>query len=71
MPAYSYTVAEYDPERPWVVVGPLRRMTVELAEGEDFLAWAAETWPSPRYHAVLVPELPPWPGADPRPRRAE
>lgn len=32
-------------------------MTVELNEGEDFLAWAAQAWPRPRYQAVLVPEL--------------
>ena len=46
-----------------LVVGPLRRMTVELAEDEDFLTWVARTWPRPRYEAVLVPELPPWEGA--------
>ena len=60
MPIYTYTVAEYDPHRPWLVVGPLRRMTVELPDGADFLAWAAQAWPQPRYQAVLVPELPRW-----------
>jgi hypothetical protein len=60
VPTYAYTVAEYDPAQPWVVIGPLRRMTVELPEGEDFLAWAARTWPPPRYQAVLEPQLPPW-----------
>lgn len=60
IPVYTYTVAEYDSERPWVVVGPLRQMTVELDDSEDFLAWAARAWPRPRYQAVLVPGLPPW-----------
>lgn len=63
MTEYSYTVAEYDPDKPWLVLGPLRRMTVELDDGEDFLAWAGRTWPPPRYQAVLVPGLPPWEGA--------
>ena len=25
VPAYSYTVAEHDPNRPWIVVGEIRR----------------------------------------------
>ena len=63
VPRYCYTVAEYDPGRPWVVVGPVRRMTVALDEDEDFLTWVARAWPRPRYEAVLVPELPPWQSA--------
>ena len=62
MAIYTYTVAEYDRERPWLVVGPLRRLSVELPDGEDFLAWAAQAWPRPWYEAILVPELPPWEG---------
>lgn len=63
MPGYRYTVAEYDPGRPWVVVGPLREFAVELEEGEDFRAWAAQAWPRPRYQVDLLPELGPWQGA--------
>jgi hypothetical protein len=64
VPEYRYTLAEYDPERPWVLVGPLRRLSVELDEGEDFLVWAARTWPRPRYQVDLLPELGPWPRGD-------
>jgi hypothetical protein len=63
MPAYRYTVAEYDPRRPWVVLGPLRHFTVELEDGDDFAAWAAQAWPRPRYQVDLLPELGPWEGA--------
>jgi hypothetical protein len=60
---YRYTLAEYDPKRPWVMLGPLREFTVELEEGEDFRAWATRAWPRPRYQVDLVPELGPWQGA--------
>jgi hypothetical protein len=60
---YRYTVAEYEPDRPWILVGCLRRLSVELSDGEDFAAWAAQAWPRPRYQVDLLPELPPWPGA--------
>jgi hypothetical protein len=63
MTAYRYTVAEYEPRRPWVVVGPLRELTVNLDDGEDFRAWAAQAWPRPRYQVDLLPELGPWQGA--------
>jgi hypothetical protein len=55
MPTYSYTVAEYDPVTPWVVLGPLRRMTVELDADENFFEWAALAWPRPRYEVTLDP----------------
>lgn len=58
------TLAEYDPDRPWVLVGALRRLSVELEDDEDFASWAALAWPRPRYQADLLPELPPWPRAD-------
>ncbi|MFZ1996500.1 MAG: hypothetical protein WAU75_20480 [Solirubrobacteraceae bacterium] len=62
---YPYTVTEYDARRPWLIVGPLRRMTVELEDGEDFATWAAKAWPRPRYQADREPEpLPPWECAD-------
>lgn len=64
VPTYHYTVIEYDARRPWVILGPLRRMTVELDDGEDFTAWAAQAWPRPRYQADLEPEpLRPWESA--------
>ena len=61
VPEYRYTVAEYDPEKPWLIVGPRLRMTVELDEGEDFTIWATQAWPAPRFRAQLEPgPLPPW-----------
>jgi hypothetical protein len=52
MPEYRYTVAEYDPARPLVLVGALRQLTVEFDESEDFAAWAARAWPRPRHSAL-------------------
>jgi hypothetical protein len=63
VPKLRYTVAEYDPDRPWVVVGPLREMSVELDNREDFATWAARAWPRPRYEVALCPDLPPWEAA--------
>ena len=63
MPEYRYTVAEYEPARPWVLVGALREHSVELDDGEEFAAWAAQAWPRPRYQVDLLPELGPWQGA--------
>jgi hypothetical protein len=61
---YRYTLAEYDPRQPWVLVGEIRRLCVELEDGEDFNRWAAQAWPAPRFKAELEPkELPPWKGA--------
>ena len=63
MPEYRYTVAEYEPTRPWVLVGAPRRLSVELDDGEDFAAWASQAWPRPRYQVDLLPALGPWQGA--------
>jgi hypothetical protein len=61
VPEFRYTITEYDPQRPWLIVGPLRRMTVDLEEGEDFSTWAAQVWPRPRFQAQIEPEpLRPW-----------
>jgi hypothetical protein len=63
MPEYRYTVAEYEPTRPWVLVGALRQLSVELNEDEDFAVWAAQAWPRPRFQVDLLSELGPWQGA--------
>jgi hypothetical protein len=52
---YRYTVVEHDAERPWIVVGEIRRLTVELEDDVSFFDWAPEHWPSPRYHVVPDP----------------
>jgi hypothetical protein len=44
MAAYSFTITEYDPGKPWVVRST-GRSSVELPEGDDFAAWARETYP--------------------------
>jgi hypothetical protein len=65
VPEVRYTVAEYDPHQPWLLVGEIRRLTVQLEDTETFSAWAAHTWPAPRYKAELEPEtLRPWQDAD-------
>jgi hypothetical protein len=75
VPEFRYTVAEYDPRQPWLLVGEIRRRTVELEDADTFTAWAARRWPPPQYKAELEPEtLGPWQGASslarrlPRPR---
>jgi hypothetical protein len=56
-----YTVTEYDPDQPWLLVGEIRRLAVHLEDAETFSAWAARTWPAPRFKAELEPEaLRPW-----------
>jgi hypothetical protein len=62
---FRYTIAEYDPQQPWLLVGEIRQLTVQLDDTETFSAWAARTWPAPRYKAELEPEaLRPWQDAD-------
>lgn len=36
MREHRYTVTELDPQRPWVLVGEIRRLSVELEDGQDF-----------------------------------
>jgi hypothetical protein len=50
----KFVLTEYDPERPWIVVGE-RQETVELATMASFHAWANEAWPAPRWRAELHP----------------
>ena len=65
LPEFRYTVTEYDPAKPWLIVGPLRRETVQLDDSDDFATWAARAWPGPRFRAQLEPEpLAPWDAAD-------
>jgi hypothetical protein len=64
MRTHRYQVAEYDPQRPWVLVDEIRQLTIQLNDDENFTAWAAQAWPPPRYKAELEPdELQPWRGA--------
>ena len=62
MPAYSFTLTEHDPERPWIVVVQ-EHQTVTLDAGINFYEWAAERWPSPRWTVLLDPWqlAPEWP----------
>jgi hypothetical protein len=55
VPTYSYSVAEHDPDRPWIVVGEIRRLTIELDEGANFYDWARMEWPPDRYEVTLDP----------------
>ena len=52
MPVYSFTITEYDAEKPWLVLST-GRDSVELVAGEDFYAWALTEWPRPRYRVGL------------------
>jgi hypothetical protein len=55
MRTWAYTIVEHDPEQPWIVVGEIRRLTVELEDGASFHDWAAKEWPHPRYQVELDP----------------
>jgi hypothetical protein len=64
MPVYRYSVTEYDPKKPWVVLGTSPGLTVDLPDPRSFPTWAAGQWPAPRYEARLEPEpLRPWESA--------
>ena len=54
VPELRYTVTEYDPHRPWVMVSRTRGLVVAL-DAEDFPAWAARAWPAPRYTTEIEP----------------
>jgi hypothetical protein len=51
---YRFTLTEYDPECPWIVVSTQHR-TIELRDGSDFFAWARDRWPRPRWSVQLDP----------------
>jgi hypothetical protein len=55
MTVWSFTLTEYDPDQPWIVIST-GRDSIELPNGQDFYAWARERWPSPRYQAKLDPQ---------------
>jgi hypothetical protein len=64
VPQFRHVLRECDPDRPWVIVGDIQYLVVELEDRSAFRAWAAERWPAPRYVAELEPEsLGPWKGA--------
>lgn len=48
VPTYRYTVAEFDPAKPWLVTGEIKAEEVDLSGGEDFYDWAARNWPDSR-----------------------
>ena len=56
---YSFTVAEHDPAKPWLVVWTERR-TVKLENDQDFHRWADERWPRSRLTVQLDPRLEAW-----------
>ncbi len=54
MAKFSYTVTEYDPDQPWIVIGT-GHGTVTLPDGESFFEWAHGHWPAPRWSVELDP----------------
>lgn len=54
MPEFSYTVTEYDTDRPWIVSGRSHGK-VTLPDGESFFDWARDHWPAPRWSIELDP----------------
>ena len=52
---YRYTIAEHDFERPWIIVGEIQHLTVELEDSQSFYEWAAREWPRPQFDAQLDP----------------
>ena len=54
LPAYSFTLTEHDPAKPWIVCGQ-ERHTIALDDGVNFFEWAREHWPAPRWSVELDP----------------
>jgi hypothetical protein len=52
---YTYSLVEDDADRPWIVVGDIQHLTVELDDDANFFDWAARKWPKPRFEAPLMP----------------
>ena len=46
---WNFSVTEYDPNKPCVIVSIRRGLTVELADEIPFMDWAHDRWPSPKY----------------------
>ena len=55
MRTWNFSVTEYDPTKPWLIVSVRRGMTVELDDEIPFTDWAHDEWPSPRYSVELDP----------------
>lgn len=55
VPTYAFTIIEYDPDRPWVLLGEQRRETVDLDDDTEFWPWANAAWPRDRYRVELDP----------------
>jgi hypothetical protein len=53
--AYRYIVVEHDAERPWIIVGEIQHLTIDLADSQSFYEWAARKWPGPRFDVQLDP----------------
>jgi hypothetical protein len=51
---YGFTITEHDLQRPWMVLSSEDR-TIKLPDGWDFLIWAREQWPPPRWSIELDP----------------
>ena len=54
LPAYSFTLTEHDPAKPWIVGGQ-ERHTIALDDDVNFFESARELWPAPRWSADLDP----------------
>jgi hypothetical protein len=54
MPRYSFTVAEHDPVKPWLVISS-EHHRIELEPRVKFHDWARERWPEDRFTVQLDP----------------
>jgi len=54
MREFGFTITEHDPDRPWMVLSSEHR-TIKLPDGMDFLTWAREQWPAPRWSVQADP----------------
>lgn len=53
MPTFRYTVVEHDPDRPWIIVGDTRHLTVDLEDASDFPGGVTRHWPRDRFTTEL------------------
>lgn len=55
MKTWTYTLTEYEPDKPWLIISVRRGMTVELEDRADFFEWSHQQWTTDRYSVELDP----------------
>ena len=54
MRTYGFTIAEHDPDRPWIILDQ-RHETIALEDETSFTEWASQHYPRKRFTVQLDP----------------